>query len=376
MTAFADAASLDRLTLSAGDPVALLKGTRLDEVAKAELDGITSHARPRSAAWKIATSCILKATSIHRPPRPRKALRRPRRVEGRPPAQSAGNSGSAASAGCPAQQRRSGRRFRRAFSRAARQSGRLAARWTPGLLSQVHRARKVSPQRKGGAGRSRRQLLHRAVARRRQPDAGGRNHRDGQPGAAQPRFGSSAFGPVHMRVVSADGAAGDWLPLGTLVRLPGFKELRCPRAAAKPCMLTGTNLFLATSVAATPDFEDPSDVPPDFTGTQFTVPHPANGVLYLKLRDDPATVQTLTLPVTLVSPAESKAAVAQAQSAAATPSATPPPAAEQPATTAPATAQSATPSATAVPTSPAPAGAPAASASKTTAPPDAAPAKL
>ena len=40
MTAFADAASLDRLTLSAGDPVALLKGTRLDEVAKAEVDGI------------------------------------------------------------------------------------------------------------------------------------------------------------------------------------------------------------------------------------------------------------------------------------------------------------------------------------------------
>jgi hypothetical protein len=32
------------------------------------------------------------------------------------------------------------------------------------------------------------------------------------------------------------------------------------------------------------------------------VPHPAGGVLYLKLRDDPATVQTLTLPVTLATP--------------------------------------------------------------------------
>ena len=40
MTAFADAASLDRLTLSAGDSDGLLKGTRLDEVARAELDGI------------------------------------------------------------------------------------------------------------------------------------------------------------------------------------------------------------------------------------------------------------------------------------------------------------------------------------------------
>jgi hypothetical protein len=28
------------------------------------------------------------------------------------------------------------------------------------------------------------------------------------------------------------------------------------------------------------------------------VAHPANGTLYLKLRDDPATVQTLTLPIT------------------------------------------------------------------------------
>jgi hypothetical protein len=27
------------------------------------------------------------------------------------------------------------------------------------------------------------------------------------------------------------------------------------------------------------------------------VPHPTNSLLYLKLRDDPATVQTLTLPV-------------------------------------------------------------------------------
>jgi hypothetical protein len=38
-------------------------------------------------------------------------------------------------------------------------------------------------------------------------------------------------------------------------------------------------------------------VTPEFTGTQLSVPHPVNGLLYLKLRDDPATVQTLTLPI-------------------------------------------------------------------------------
>ena len=144
------------------------------------------------------------------------------------------------------------------------------------------------------------------------------------------RFGSSAFGPVEVRVIAADGVTGDWLPLGTLVRLPGFKELRCPRAPAKPCTLSGTNLFLAASIAATPDFDNSTDVPPEFTGTQLSVTHPAGGILYLKLRDDPATVQTLTLPVTpqaALTPAASLAqpapAPAQPAAPAALPAATP-----------------------------------------------------
>ena len=111
------------------------------------------------------------------------------------------------------------------------------------------------------------------------------------------KFGSSAFGPVQARAISANGVAGDWLSLGTLVRIPDFKELRCPRSVSHPCVLMGTNLFLAESVASSSDFENAVDVPADFTGTQLTVPHPANGVLYLKLRDDPSTVQTLALSV-------------------------------------------------------------------------------
>ena len=74
--------------------------------------------------------------------------------------------------------------------------------------------------------------------------------------------------------------------------------------ANKPCTLIGTNLFLAQSISAAEDFSNAVEIPPDFTGGQLVVPHPANGgVLYLKLRDDPPTVQTLTLPVTMVSPA-------------------------------------------------------------------------
>src|ERR1035437_7898075 len=126
------------------------------------------------------------------------------------------------------------------------------------------------------------------------------------------RFGSSAFGLLRARVLTADGAAGDWLTLGTLVRLPGFKELRCPHSMARPCTLTGTNLFLAASIAASTKFDNATDVPPDLTGTQLSVPHPSNGLLYLKLRDDPAPVQTLTLPVLpMTAPASPPATLTQ-----------------------------------------------------------------
>ena len=133
------------------------------------------------------------------------------------------------------------------------------------------------------------------------------------------QFGSSAFGPLQARAISADGVPGEWMSLGTLVRLPGFKELHCPHIRRVRARLTGTNLFLAASVAASPDFDNAVDVPADFTGTQLTVPHPVNGMLYLKLRDDPETVQTLalsampltpgaTVPVTPVAPTAVKPA--------------------------------------------------------------------
>jgi hypothetical protein len=168
-----------------------------------------------------------------------------------------------------------------------------------------------------------------------------------------------------VRAVAADGETGDWLPLGTLVRLPGFKDLLCPRALTKPCMVTGNDLFLADSLATTPDFADPVDVPAEFTGTELLVPHPtASGVLYLKLRDDPATVQTLTLPLTVVPPAgpQTAAGAEPAQPAATAPrpagNATQPPAASL--------AQSSEPPATApsrAPPATAPSRAPPASAS-------------
>jgi len=55
LKAYAEAASLYRLTLSAGDAQALLRGTRLDQVAKVSMDALPGP-RPRSAGCRTSTS--------------------------------------------------------------------------------------------------------------------------------------------------------------------------------------------------------------------------------------------------------------------------------------------------------------------------------
>lgn len=114
-------------------------------------------------------------------------------------------------------------------------------------------------------------------------------------------FGGSAFGPLRLRAIDATGLSSEWISLGTLVRLPELKEIRCPKSIAKPCTLNGANLFLVTAVASNPDFNEAAEVPQGFTGGSLTVPRPVSGSLYMKLRDDPATVQTLTMPITYMS---------------------------------------------------------------------------
>ncbi len=110
-------------------------------------------------------------------------------------------------------------------------------------------------------------------------------------------FGPSAFGPLRFRPVAEDDARGDWQPLVNLVRLPTLKEIRCPDSPDKQCKLSGTNLFLIDSVASDPQFTHVSPVPTGFMESTMSVPRPNGTLLYLKLRDDPATVNTVVLPV-------------------------------------------------------------------------------
>jgi hypothetical protein len=54
---------------------------------------------------------------------------------------------------------------------------------------------------------------------------------------------------------------------------------------------------LIHSVSADPKFLDSVAVPAGYVGDALTVPRPNGTLLYIKLRDDPATVDTVTLPV-------------------------------------------------------------------------------
>ena len=311
MRAYAEASALDRLTLSAGDTEATLKGNRLDEVARITLNEINwspsalsrvqnsdqltmktdsstsclESAKNYAAIVQLQDGRLLRVPVTVEPPRPQVALL------------SKGTQESISAAPSP-------------VHLSSPDDLPVDERLVFFLRSRVPvnfpRDEKVEV---AAADDSFRTVLVLADGSLMLEDA------KTAMGMVEPlaRFGSSAFGPLRARAVSVDGVTGDWLNLGTLVRLPGFKELHCPHSMAKPCTLTGTNLFLATSIGATADFENATDVSEEFTGTQLSVPHPANGVLYLKLRDDPETVQTLTLPVMPFG--ASAASQAQAQAA-------------------------------------------------------------
>jgi hypothetical protein len=108
-------------------------------------------------------------------------------------------------------------------------------------------------------------------------------------------FGPSAFGRLQFRAV-AGGVAGDWQPLITLVRLPVLRNLDCPATPELACKLSGANLFLLDSISSDPKFEHPVQIPDGFPGPALPVPHPTDGVLYVKLRDDPSVIDAALLP--------------------------------------------------------------------------------
>jgi hypothetical protein len=146
-------------------------------------------------------------------------------------------------------------------------------------------------------------------------------------------FGFSASGPLQFRVV-ADGIAGDWQPLATLVRLPVLRDLKCPATPELACKLSGSNLFLVEAISADPKFDRVTQVPDGFPGSALPVPHPTLDHLYVKLRDDPSVIHVAALSTEQLPSSADESARAPARHAAAqadpVPSEAPAPAAPQP----------------------------------------------
>ncbi len=109
-------------------------------------------------------------------------------------------------------------------------------------------------------------------------------------------LGPSAFGPLKFRPVAEGGIDGDWQPLVNLVRLPVFKGIHCLPAPEKQCSLNGEKLFLLDSVSTDADFVNAVTVPEGFVEDALAIPPTKTKTLYIKLRDDPDTVDTVTLP--------------------------------------------------------------------------------
>ena len=113
----------------------------------------------------------------------------------------------------------------------------------------------------------------------------------------QKGLGASAFGPLRFRPVNSTGEKGDWQPLITLVRLPTLNALRCPPSTDGQCILSGSGLYLLDSISTDPQFQQSMSVPDGFAGSTLDVPHPSGRDLYVKLRDDRSTVNKLDLPI-------------------------------------------------------------------------------
>jgi hypothetical protein len=107
-------------------------------------------------------------------------------------------------------------------------------------------------------------------------------------------FNRSVAGALNFRIARHD-AASNWRPLATLVRLPRLETVKCPPEAKKPCAMTGSDLFLIDSLSNNVAFGAPVQIPEGFTASTLEAPHPVGGKLYVKLHDDPAVINVVTV---------------------------------------------------------------------------------
>jgi hypothetical protein len=84
---------------------------------------------------------------------------------------------------------------------------------------------------------------------------------------------------------------------------PAASETKPSEAKAEQeCTLTGDKLFLIDAVSADPEFTSSISVPDGFVEARLAIPAPKGKAIYIKLRDDPSTVDTAVLPVIQAQP--------------------------------------------------------------------------
>ncbi|WP_419815157.1 hypothetical protein [Glacieibacterium sp.] len=104
-------------------------------------------------------------------------------------------------------------------------------------------------------------------------------------------LGPLAYGALRFRVVR-DGTASSWTHLATIVRLPEVRRMTCARSSG--CTLVGDRLFLIKAIATNEQFEPLQEVPDGFVDSEIKTRPASNGRLFLRLRDAPEAVATLT----------------------------------------------------------------------------------
>jgi hypothetical protein len=295
MQMYSEAAHLDHFAFSAGDQQGVLTGTRLDEVAGLELDGIhfahaglsradgkdrlqLSSSNPAAATALQASKelvahvalkdgRVLDLDTVVEPPRPRVTLLNQSVRSGLTPSV-----------------------IRLANADDLPQDGEISFFLKTEIPATFPRAEKIEVATDDGSAEVALSLADGTLVLE-----------DSQTvlGTLRPlkSFGPSVFGPLRVRPVSENGERGDWQPLEKLVRIPSLKEVRCPDSPDKPCNLIGQNLFLIDSVASDSQFAHNVAVPVGFADTNLSVPRPNGTLLYIKLRDDPSAVNRAALPV-------------------------------------------------------------------------------
>ena len=110
-------------------------------------------------------------------------------------------------------------------------------------------------------------------------------------------LGPSAFGQLKFRAVIGNSVQGDWQPLVSLVRIPQLKGIHCATPAEKQCALVGEKLYLIESVSTDEEFTNSVAVPDGFLANALPIPKPKNKTVYVKLRDNPGDVTSVALPM-------------------------------------------------------------------------------